>query len=172
MSYHLIFFFVFTHYAKTKSNLELYFPPDTPVGRVNSKRHYKLLLHRHSRQQQRLIQQQVTELNEFKKNFSIEHKEDLFTKPKITACESIKGSHYLETQSQDITLFLSTIPSYIQQNEIQMITVKDKEKELAEDKADERKQEYIGILKVKYTVLLCVHKLIYNDRNDIKQDLI
>ncbi|GAN09762.1 hypothetical protein MAM1_0289d09294 [Mucor ambiguus] len=92
------------------NNQELYFPPDTPFGKTNPRRLKLLLKKHHARQQERLLNQQVAELDEYQKKFAIENKEDLFIRQTRTACELMSGPDFLIECNDQIMELLSMIP--------------------------------------------------------------
>lgn len=132
----------------------MYLPPDTPLGKVNSVKLYKQLKYRHQRQKIRLLQQQVSELAEYQEKFSIQYEEDfLFLKPQVTACQLIRGSDYLATCQKEIEALICSIPKQTVKKEKEEEEESEDEKRRKQRKlernAQERKQNYLGILKVK-----------------------
>ncbi|KAL9543209.1 hypothetical protein MBANPS3_008220 [Mucor bainieri] len=91
-------------------NQELYLPPDTPFGKTNPQRLKALLKKHHARQRERLLHQQVAELNDYQKDFSNRNKEDLFITQTETACELISGPDFLIECNDQIMELLSMIP--------------------------------------------------------------
>lgn len=124
------------------SDPDLYFPPDTPVGKANPKRHYAMLKKRHIRQRERLINLQKDELEEYQRKFSVEYREDLFIRPTIIAFEPVKGSDYLADQSHAISELLSSIPDIIIENQHHIANPRES------SQSNSKREEFLEILKV------------------------
>ncbi|KAL7309473.1 hypothetical protein PS15m_010348 [Mucor circinelloides] len=92
------------------NNEELYLPPDTPFGKTNPRRLKALLKKRHARQRERLLHQQVAELDEYRRNFTKNNKDDLFITQTETACELMSGPDFLIECNDQIMELLSMIP--------------------------------------------------------------
>lgn len=141
----LFVLFFFLIYAF--SNPDLYLPPDTPIGSVNPKKLFNIYKKRHARQKERLVKQQVADLYEYRKLFSIERNDDNFLKPTSTACELISGSDFLKNESESISQLLSDIPSYAAENHAI------KTQRFKPDQTEKHKQEYLEILTVSFDLL-------------------
>ncbi|KAK4513721.1 uncharacterized protein ATC70_005726 [Mucor velutinosus] len=92
------------------NNQELYLPPDTPFGKTNSQRLKALLKIHHAKQRERLLIQQVAELDDYQKDFANKNKEDLFITQTETACELMSGPDFLIERNDQIMELLSMIP--------------------------------------------------------------
>lgn len=93
------------------------------------------------------MKQQVADLYEYRKLFSIERNDDNFLKPTSTACELISGSDFLKNESESISQLLSDIPSYAAENHAI------KTQRFKPDQTEKHKQEYLEILTVSFDLL-------------------
>lgn len=65
---------------------------------------------RHARQRERLLNQQVAELEDYQKYFAKKNKGDIFVTPTETACELMSGPDFLIERNDQIMELLSMIP--------------------------------------------------------------
>lgn len=91
------------------SNQELYLPADTPSGKTNPQRLKALLKKHHARQRERLLNQQVAELDDYQKDFANRNKDDLFITQTETACELMSGPDFLVECNDQLMELLSMI---------------------------------------------------------------
>ncbi|RCH80546.1 hypothetical protein CU098_003333, partial [Rhizopus stolonifer] len=91
-------------------NEELFFPSDTPIGKVNPKRLYSILKKRYARQKQRLLQQQISDLRQFHLEFQKKYAQELSAPSRVQShCEIIEGPEFLAENSDALSNFLSVI---------------------------------------------------------------
>ncbi|CEP15722.1 hypothetical protein [Parasitella parasitica] len=97
--------------SKYISNEEIYLPADTPAGKINPKRLKVIHKKQHARQRERLLNQQIAELNYYRRDFTTNLKDDLFFTPSSeTACEVISGPVFLTKNNTEIMELLAMIP--------------------------------------------------------------
>lgn len=64
----------------------------------------------HARQRERLLNQQIKELNDYRKDFATKFKDDLFITPTKVACELMNGPDFLSECNDEIMELLNLIP--------------------------------------------------------------
>ncbi|KAI8642732.1 hypothetical protein BD408DRAFT_443272 [Parasitella parasitica] len=102
-------FFVFQE--PDLDNEEIYLPADTPAGKVNPKRLRAIYMKQHARQRERLLNQQIAELDKYRRDFATNFKDDLsITPPSEIACELISGPDFLVKNDAQIMELLTMIP--------------------------------------------------------------
>lgn len=96
------------------SNENIYLPADTPTGNSNPRRLRTIYKKQHARQRERLLNQQVAELNDYRKDFATKFKDDLFIKPTKAVCELMNGPEFLSKCNDEIMELLTLIPQMSQ----------------------------------------------------------
>lgn len=92
------------------SSENIYLPADTPTGNPNPRKLRAIYKKQHARQRERLLNQQVAELNDYRKDFATKYKNDLFIKPTKAVCELMNGPEFLRECNNEIIELLTLIP--------------------------------------------------------------
>lgn len=131
------------------SRQDLYLPADTPHGSVNPKKLHTLLKRKHARQWERLKVQQIGELTDYQRTFSVNNKDDLFIRPPTTACEYIHGADFLTDHSQDISHVLNNLSTIMSENRLNLSNNLPKK----QDDSLKHRSDYLSILEVTYRTM-------------------
>ncbi|RCH88144.1 hypothetical protein CU097_009687 [Rhizopus azygosporus] len=130
---------LFWIFEEKNTDDDVYLPSDIPAAAIKSERNYKLIKARHQRQVERLIAQQLQELREYDKQFTIRYDKDLFIEPIFSLIEEVDPQHFLTENADAIGHLTSfTHDGHGTQDD----------NNITQDKLEGRKQEYLITLTV------------------------
>ncbi|KAI9482691.1 MAG: hypothetical protein EXX96DRAFT_555322 [Benjaminiella poitrasii] len=126
-----------------KNEEKIYLSSGIPLNNINPKKLYESLRKRHARQRQRLLKNQLDELQTYHKDFILKNKDDLFITPTMSACQEIQGPDFLLEHNNLITeLFSSAHDNVATKHQV--------EENLNDLKIEERSKLYTEIIRKKY----------------------
>ncbi|CEI93518.1 hypothetical protein RMCBS344292_07750 [Rhizopus microsporus] len=132
---------LFWIFEEKNTDDDVYLPSDIPAAAIKSERNYKLIKARHQRQVERLIAQQLQELREYDKQFTIKYNKDLFIEPTFNLIEEVDPQHFLTENADAIGHLTSfTHDGHGTQDD----------NNITQDKLEGRKQEYLTTLTKKH----------------------